>query len=211
MNRSLTLLWGATGEQEWTPALVGHNVLSLIFNYIYHFKYFLFISQTTGVDWKSLTIPACLPITTDYFPDQRSLQNDFLVSEYSIIPDDVNSISVNDYGQQQKASFRRPLETKEVFLELISQRLSQGFQVIILPHTYTSNSQEYMLSIGRIFHKIILKGSTITVTGYRPRHPYPTCNIHYRFRLQTPDHLTYEVTDFLLFFHYFIFIHSFNG
>jgi hypothetical protein len=40
MNRSLTLLWGATGEQEWTPALVGHNVLSLIFNYIYHFKYF---------------------------------------------------------------------------------------------------------------------------------------------------------------------------
>lgn len=21
-NRSLTLLWGATGEQEWTPALV---------------------------------------------------------------------------------------------------------------------------------------------------------------------------------------------
>jgi hypothetical protein len=46
----ITLLWGATGEQEWTPAL------------------------QTGVDWKSLTIPACLPITTDYFPDERSLQ-----------------------------------------------------------------------------------------------------------------------------------------
>ncbi|XP_032791433.2 GATOR complex protein Iml1 [Daphnia magna] len=170
MNRSLTLLWGATGEQEWTPAL------------------------TTGVDWKSLTIPACLPITTDYFPDQRSLQNDFLVSEYSIIPDDVNSISVNDCGQQQKLSFRRPLETKEVFLELISQRLSQGFQLIVLPHTYSTHSQEYLLSIGRIFHKIVLKGSTITVTGYRPRHPYPTCNIHYRYRLQTPDHLTYEIS-----------------
>ncbi|CAL4145462.1 unnamed protein product, partial [Meganyctiphanes norvegica] len=39
------LLWGATGEQEWTAAM------------------------TTGVDWKSLTLPACLPITTDYFPD----------------------------------------------------------------------------------------------------------------------------------------------
>ncbi len=88
---------------------------------------------------------------------------------------------------------RRPLETKEVFLELISQRLSQGFQLIILPHKQSTNSQEFLLSIGRIFHKIILKGSTITVTGYRPRHPYPTCNIHYRYRLQTPDHMTYEV------------------
>ena len=84
-NPSLTLLWGATGEQVWTPAL------------------------TTGVDWKSLTIPACLPITTDYFPDQRSLQNDFVVSDYSMIPDDVNA----DYGQQ-RATGRRHLETQEV-------------------------------------------------------------------------------------------------
>ena len=36
--------------------------------------------QTTGVDWKSLTIPASLPITTDYFPKKRSLVNDYLVS-----------------------------------------------------------------------------------------------------------------------------------
>lgn len=101
---------------------------------------------------------------------------------------------MNDYsGQQHKVLLRRPLETKEVFLELISQRLSQGFQLIILPHKQSTNSQEFLLSIGRIFHKIILKGSTITVTGYRPRHPYPTCNIHYRYRLQTPDHMTYEV------------------
>ena len=133
------------------------------------------------------------------------------MSEYSIIPDDVNSSSVNDCGPQQKVSFRRPLETEEVFLELISQRLSQGFQLIILPHTYSSiSSQEYLLSIGRIFHKIILKGSTITVTGYRPRHPYPTCNIHYRYRLQTPDHRTYEVNLFSIHPFYFTFIHSFN-
>ena len=64
-------LWGATGEQGWTPAL------------------------TTGVDWKSLTVPACLPITTDYFPDERSLQVDYLVSDYSLLPDDVNA----DYAQ----------------------------------------------------------------------------------------------------------------
>nr|CAD7255891.1 unnamed protein product [Timema shepardi] len=95
-NKSLTLLWGATGEQEWTPAL------------------------TTGVDWKSLTIPACLPITTDYFPDKRSLQNDFVVSDYNLLPDDVNA----DFAQR-RAIYKKPLTTKEVFRELVSQRLAQ--------------------------------------------------------------------------------------
>ena len=45
-----------------------------------------FSPQTTGVDWKSLTIPASLPITTDYFPKKRSLVNDYLVNEYDLTP-----------------------------------------------------------------------------------------------------------------------------
>lgn len=144
----------------------------------------------TGVDWKSLTIPACLPITTDYFPDQRALQNDYVVSDYNLLPDDVNA----DFAQQ-RAIYRQPLKTVEVFRELISQRLSQGFQLILLPNSSneiiltpgnkgqsnitgslvakrlpeTEDTQKYLLSIGRIFHKISLCGSTITVTRYRPR------------------------------------------
>lgn len=31
-------------------------------------------------------------------------------------------------------------------------------------------SEEFLLSIGRIFHRISLKGSCITVTRYRPRY-----------------------------------------
>ncbi|XP_069703010.1 GATOR complex protein Iml1 isoform X2 [Periplaneta americana] len=194
-NKSLTLLWGATGEQEWTPAL------------------------TTGVDWKSLTIPACLPITTDYFPDKRSLQNDYVVSDYNLLPDDVNA----DFAQQ-RAIYKKPLTTGEVFKELVSQRLAQGFQLIVLSEhnskkqaqTPGSNStsaaagivsslvmsrprdieptEEYFLSIGRVFHKISLSGSSITVTRYRPRHPYPPFNIHYRYRFHAPHHDTYEVS-----------------
>ncbi|XP_011872141.1 PREDICTED: DEP domain-containing protein 5 isoform X3 [Vollenhovia emeryi] len=188
-NKSLTLLWGATGEQEWTPAL------------------------TTGVDWKSLTIPACLPITTDYFPDKRSLQNDYVVSDYNLLPDDVNA----DFAQQ-RAIYKTPLTTVEVFKELVSQRLSQGFQLIILPpnknqsNTTGSNAvpaistimrgrqtesepkEEYLLSIGRIFHKISLFDNSITVTRYRPRHPYPPFNIHYQYRFHAPHHDTYEVS-----------------
>ncbi|XP_061940059.1 GATOR complex protein Iml1 isoform X14 [Apis cerana] len=189
-NKSLTLLWGATGEQEWTPAL------------------------TTGVDWKSLTIPACLPITTDYFPDKRSLQNDYVVSDYNLLPDDVNT----DFAQQ-RAIYKKPLTTAEVFKELVSQRLAQGFQLIILAQSNKNQSntpgsttvpaissvmrgrqtesepkEEYLLSIGRIFHKISLFDNCITVTRYRPRHPYPPFNIHYLYRFHAPHHDTYEVS-----------------
>nr|XP_033333665.1 GATOR complex protein Iml1 isoform X9 [Megalopta genalis] len=191
-NKSLTLLWGATGEQEWTPALT---------------------TAIIGVDWKSLTIPACLPITTDYFPDKRSLQNDYVVSDYNLLPDDVNT----DFAQQ-RAIYKKPLTTAEVFKELVSQRLAQGFQLIILPTTNKNQSntpgsavpaistvmrgrqtesepkEEYLLSIGRIFHKISLFDNSITVTRYRPRHPYPPFNIHYRYRFHAPHHDTYEVS-----------------
>lgn len=74
------------------------------------------------MDWKSLTIPACLPITTDYFPDKRSLQNDYLVSDYNLLPDDVNA----DFAQN-RAIYKKPLTTMEVFKELVSQRLAQVY------------------------------------------------------------------------------------
>nr|XP_015221430.1 PREDICTED: DEP domain-containing protein 5-like [Lepisosteus oculatus] len=41
---------------------------------------------TVGVDWKSLTTPACLPLTTDYFPDRQSLQNDYTEGCYDLLP-----------------------------------------------------------------------------------------------------------------------------
>nr|XP_040227207.2 GATOR complex protein Iml1 isoform X3 [Anopheles coluzzii] len=196
-SKSLTLLWGATGEQEWTPAL------------------------TTGVDWKSLTMPACLPITTDYFPDKRSLHNDYVVSDYTLLPEDFNA----DYAQN-RAVYKKPLSTDEVFKELVSQRLAQGFQLIVLPDKSVTNpphapccgghlqtpsyfssassvlrrqppqeaTKEYLLSIGRIFHRITLSGSAITVTRYRPRHPYPPINVDYRYRFHAPQHDTYEVS-----------------
>ncbi|KAI8435163.1 hypothetical protein MSG28_003534 [Choristoneura fumiferana] len=91
------------------------------------------ILSTGRVDWKSLTIPACLPITTDYFPDKRSLQNDYLVSDYNLLPDDVNA----DFAQN-RAIYKEPLTTMEVFKELVSHRLAQAlkywrFRTLLLP------------------------------------------------------------------------------
>ena len=83
-------------------------------------------TETTGVDWRSITWPACLPITTDYFPDRRAFENDYVFNQYVIVPDEING----DYAS--RSPLQKPaLTTKEVFVELICQRLSQGFQLII--------------------------------------------------------------------------------
>ena len=80
----------------------------------------------TSVDWKSLTIPATLPITTDYFPDQKKIEDDYGFNEYEMFPDDINA----DFRD------RTPLDEKsmtreQIFLELVSQRLAQGFQLVL--------------------------------------------------------------------------------
>lgn len=93
----------------------------------------------TGVDWKSLTIPACLPITTDYFPDKRSLHNDYLVSDYTLLPEGVN----DDYAQN-RAIYRKPLTTEEVFLELISQRLAQVLCVLFFEFFQTKRFKMFV-------------------------------------------------------------------
>ena len=44
-----------------------------------------------AVDWKSLTIPASLPITTDYFPGLSVLQKEYGQNEYVLRPKDIQS------------------------------------------------------------------------------------------------------------------------
>ncbi|XP_078679765.1 GATOR1 complex protein DEPDC5-like isoform X3 [Branchiostoma floridae x Branchiostoma belcheri] len=183
---NLSWLWGMTGDQEWTPDL------------------------QTGVDWKSLTMPACLPITTDYFPEKHSLEYDYLESNYDLLADFEDSMEMKN--MEPVSHTRQTLNTQQVFTELISQRLMQGFQLIVLPkdsplsvpqgHTPLSSSprfsisrrkhrsedqDEYWLSMGRNFHKVVASRSRqsciIHVTKYKPRHPSHTNPWGYRFRL----------------------------
>lgn len=75
---------------------------------------------------------------------------------------------------------------------LISQK-SLPRSSIVQPSN-SERTREFLLSIGRIFHKIALVDSEITVTRYRPRHPYPPINVDYRYRFQAPQHSTYEIS-----------------
>lgn len=72
--------------------------------------------RRTGVDWKALTSPACLPVTTDYFPSERTLADDYTVNLYTLLPlQDAESRETN----------HPRLSAVQCFRELISQRLSK--------------------------------------------------------------------------------------
>lgn len=165
------------GEQEWTPAI------------------------TTGVDWKSLVMPACLPITTDFLPDKRTLQQDYVTYCYDLLPDEQASefylkrIFKNEIGSEK-------FIMDQFYDELICQRLQQGFQIILLPKNEkkyafsdrTGNKYTFVLSIGRIYHELAHKENKISITCYHPCHPYKTNIIRYGYRIRTPDNEIYGVS-----------------
>ena len=52
--------------------------------------------RRTGVDWKSLTEPACLPITVDFFPSKTKLEQDYYESPSKLV--------VSSYGSDTSSS-----------------------------------------------------------------------------------------------------------
>uniref|UniRef100_S4RKY3 DEP domain containing 5, GATOR1 subcomplex subunit n=1 Tax=Petromyzon marinus TaxID=7757 RepID=S4RKY3_PETMA len=149
---------------------------------------------TVGVDWKSLTTPACLPLTTDYFPDKQSLQNDYSEGCYDLLPDTF------DADRSDEECVKR-LTTQQVYEEFISQRLMQGYQLIVQPRTrraeisrnvyrpikaLVEEETHHWLSMGRNLHMVSLKDKKISVTRYLPKHPYESAQFPYTYSLCTP-------------------------
>ncbi|TRY65307.1 hypothetical protein DNTS_015453 [Danionella cerebrum] len=157
---------------------------------------------TVGVDWKSLTTPACLPLTTDYFPDRQTLQNDYTEGCYDLLP----------HTDLERRDDETPvMSAHQVFEEFICQRLMQGYQIIVQPNRKPQpvlapplsssplysrglvsrrkpDEEEclYWLSMGRTFHKVCLKDKIITVTRYLPKYPYESTQIQYSYSLCPP-------------------------
>uniref|UniRef100_A0A8C2YCB8 GATOR1 complex protein DEPDC5 n=1 Tax=Coturnix japonica TaxID=93934 RepID=A0A8C2YCB8_COTJA len=193
---------GFSGTEEYSNGLAGSNSCS----------YVLTLSAppvvpgfccTVGVDWKSLTTPACLPLTTDYFPDRQSLQNDYTEGCYDLLPE-ADMDRRDEEGVQMTA--------QQVFEEFICQRLMQGYQIIVQPkpqkpattvppplsssplysrglvsRNRPEEEDQYWLSMGRTFHKVTLKDKIITVTRYLPKYPYESAQINYTYSL-CPSH-----------------------
>ncbi|CAF1490972.1 unnamed protein product [Adineta steineri] len=143
------IIWGPTGVEPWSASMI------------------------TGIDWKSLTIPASLPTTFDVVPSAEELNRDYTHNSYTLI----HALpSQDEYDRKIKHMFNASnnydnMERQRItFDELIDQRLSQGFQMIVeIPaHIHQKmidsirragcKETEYnrLLSIGRIYHTLSL-------------------------------------------------------
>ncbi len=88
-----------------------------------------------GVAWKSLTTPACLPLTTDFFPTCKVWEDKFAAfGDYSLILDDIR----DQYGYSRYVYAEIKME--QVFYELVGHRLAMGFQMVVPKDTFTYNN-----------------------------------------------------------------------
>ncbi|KAF5866678.1 vacuolar membrane-associated protein iml1 [Aspergillus alliaceus] len=129
------------------------------------------------VKWKSLKSPAILPLTTEEFPTPNELASDYLQTPYRVFPnDDLEGIESP--------------KTRSVLLrEMISLRLSHGFQIVVGknvveasgqyslqspnvfdPHGLERDGTTVFLSKGNSIHRLIcIDGAEIEVTRYTHR------------------------------------------
>ncbi|CAF0810999.1 unnamed protein product [Brachionus calyciflorus] len=90
----------------------------------------------TGVAWKSLTIPACFPLTTDYTPSEKIIREKFqCASDYTLLLETIRE----EYGYLNY-EYNDKITMSQVFIELVGHRLSMGFQIVVPKNIYTHNS-----------------------------------------------------------------------
>lgn len=150
------------------------------------------------MDWKTMTVPPILPITNDYCPDNQTLEQKYLFAEYALVSEEIDNHSDGVYG------LRKAPTLKEVFNEMIYQRVAQGFQIVIPKslsnHSSSKKSSKYqhnvervMLSMGRLFHYLTINEKDIVVRRYFLRHKLSQqATYDYSYRFQVPDSFDFD-------------------
>jgi DEP domain-containing protein 5 len=95
---------------------------------------------TKAMKWKSLCSPASVPLTTDYFPTRQQLNQEYQQKPYTISPDAEEELN------------EEPKTRKQFIRELISLRLSLGFQIVVGPAVAEAFGQKSM-KIGNAFDR----------------------------------------------------------
>ncbi len=114
-----------------------------------------------ALDWPSLSIPAILPLTTDYFPTETVLN-----LEYSITQQYTQCIPDQDELEEMGYT-----SAEELVRELVCQRLAQDFQIITAHDgagEKLSGGLKYHLMFRHIIHKLTFDAASrnIEVTIY---------------------------------------------
>ncbi|XP_030847065.1 GATOR complex protein DEPDC5-like [Strongylocentrotus purpuratus] len=153
----------------------------------------------SGMDWKSMTTTACFPITTDFYPLKQALDMDYQERPYTICIEGENDTETS------------PSNVNKIFQELISQRLIQDFQLVVLPQQEQAGLAQRnrkdqplatdprkdmcVLSYANAFHKLTLSADTndIEVVLYTARKSSPSPKLAYSYSLWPLHKHAYEI------------------
>lgn len=80
-----------------------------------------------GMDFKSLVRSALLPLTTDFFPDAKSL-SDYNFTEHIVVIYEDEAKKWVPHENPTVSEYENLL-----FEQLIRQRLQRGYQIVLLP------------------------------------------------------------------------------
>ncbi|KAK8861559.1 hypothetical protein IAR55_002381 [Kwoniella newhampshirensis] len=92
-------------------------------------------TQQHIVQWPSLLAPACLPLTTDFLPTQKQSDELYTTGTYTV------QCYLEDGAFLIRGDAAETNLSLAMMREMVSQRLSQNFQVIVLPHELTEPGQ----------------------------------------------------------------------
>ncbi|KAI9649848.1 vacuolar membrane-associated protein iml1 [Ciborinia camelliae] len=95
---------------------------------------------TRTMKWKSLCSPASVPLTTESFPTKFQLETEYQQKPYNISQNSEDEVSED------------PNNREDFLRELISLRLSQGFQIVIGPGVAEAFGQK-SLKIANVFNR----------------------------------------------------------
>lgn len=87
-----------------------------------------------GPNWKSLTAPAILPLAIDYFPKQEEIDHNFTFSIYNV--------TLSEFDRKNYSS------NKDLLIEMVRQRLTQDFQIVLEDDINASNYRRESLRDG---------------------------------------------------------------
>lgn len=135
----------------------------------------------SGPNWLSLTCPAVLPLTTDFYPNPNDLRAMYTESFYTLTLSLPSESTIPSYRSHH-----------ELVLEMVSQRLSQDFQLVETNTGGTIDRRRkkrnegvvYHLSMGHRIHQIIYDEElqTIEVKRYVRRFSGNEENTPYVYR-----------------------------
>ncbi|CAJ2514075.1 Uu.00g021940.m01.CDS01 [Anthostomella pinea] len=151
-------------------------------------------SEMRVMKWKSLSCPAAVPLTTEYFPTQAQFNAEYQRQPYNI----AREIDDDDLSEEPKSRV-------EFLRELVSARFAHGFQVVIGPSVAKAFDQKAVriadifsvdntvddgtsifMSVGNTIHQLSCVNSTEVEVNIYVRKPTEslaqTENTSYQYR-----------------------------